>query len=63
MEKVRCNMYLPKALIDEIEKECERTGLNRTEYVIHVMLNHFDQQKTLKLVALAEASGGGLNAK
>ena len=56
MEKVRCNMYLPKVLVDEIERECGRTGLNRTEYVIHVMLNHFDQQKTLKLVALAETN-------
>ena len=49
-------MYLPKVLVDDIERECGRTGLNRTEYVIHVMLNHFDQQKTLKLVALAETN-------
>lgn len=54
MEKVRCNMYLPKVLIDEMDKSAQAVGLNRTEYVIHVMLNHFNQEKTLRLVALAE---------
>lgn len=54
MEKVRVNMYLPQVIVDEIERGCARTGLNRTEYIVHVMLNHFDQQRTLEMARAIE---------
>lgn len=47
-------MYLPKVLLDEIDKGCAKTGLNRTDYIVHVMLNHFDQQRTLDMASLVE---------
>lgn len=53
-KKVRCNMYLPERLVEKIDQGCEETGLNRTEYVVHVMLNYFDQQQALKLVQLID---------
>lgn len=49
-KKVRCNMYLPVKLVEKIDKGCEETGLNRTEYVVHVLLNYFDQQQALELI-------------
>lgn len=51
--KRRINLYLPYALADALDLKAEELGCNRTEMMIHILLNYFEQQKVMKLTDLA----------
>ena len=54
--KRRINMYIPVALADAIDIKAEEIGCNRTEMMIHILLNYFEQQKVLQLSDLASST-------
>ena len=49
-EKTRCNLYLPKGLIEEVEELAKTYGANRSTMVSFILKTYLDQQKMVKLV-------------
>lgn len=48
-DKVFLNIRLPKFLMDNIDSECARLGLNKTSYVIMVLNSYFEGRDILKM--------------
>lgn len=51
--KRRMNMYLPVAIADALDREAESIGCNRTEMLIHILLNYFEQKKAMSFAEIA----------
>ena len=49
----RINMYLPKSLGTALDLEAQEIGCNRTELMIHILLNYFQQKKAMQFADLA----------
>lgn len=49
-EKTRCNLYLPKSIVEEVEELAKTYGANRSTMVSFILKTYLDQQKMVKLV-------------
>lgn len=48
-EKVFLNIRIPKFIMDNINSECNRLGLNKTSYIIMVLNSYFEGRDILKM--------------
>lgn len=48
-EKMFLNIRLPMFLMDRINSECSRLGMNKTAYIIMVLNSYFEGRDIMKL--------------
>lgn len=48
-DKVVLNIRLPKFLMEKVNVECDRLGMNKTSYVIMILNSYFDGLDMLRL--------------
>jgi metal-responsive CopG/Arc/MetJ family transcriptional regulator len=51
-EKTRVNLYIPNAIIDEVDKLAKMYGANRSVMVSVMLKTYLDQQKVVDLAKL-----------
>lgn len=55
-EKTRVNLYIPNAIIDEVDKLAKMYGANRSVMVSVMLKTYIDQQKVVDLAKLVPDS-------
>lgn len=53
-EKLFLNIRLPRFLMDKINNECDRLGMNKTAYVIMILNSYFEGRDLLKMGGMKE---------
>lgn len=53
-DKVRCNLYIPKKLISEVDKLAKEFGANRSVMVSVILKTYMDQQEVINLSKMAQ---------
>ncbi|MDU4936624.1 MAG: hypothetical protein E6X43_15075 [Peptostreptococcaceae bacterium] len=48
-DKLRCNLYIPTEIVEEVDKMAKMYGANRSVMVSFILKNYIDQQKVVKL--------------
>lgn len=54
-KKINLNIRLPKFIMEKIENECSRLGMNKTAYVIMVLNSYFEGRDILKMGGLKDS--------
>lgn len=57
-EKLRCNLYIPAEIVEEVDEMAKRFGANRSVMVSIMLKTFLDQQKVVNMVGLANKSQG-----
>lgn len=55
-EKLRCNLYLPSHVVEELDQYCKKFGTNRSVMTGIILKTYFDQQKMVRLVDIVEGN-------
>lgn len=55
-EKLRCNLYLPSHVVEELDQYCNKFGTNRSVMTGIILKNYFDQQKMVRLVDIVDGN-------
>lgn len=48
-DKLRCNLYIPSEIVEEIDKLAKMYGANRSVMVSFILKTYLDQQKVVEL--------------
>lgn len=48
-EKLRCNLYIPAEIVEEVDKLAKVYGANRSVMVSFILKTYLDQQKVVEL--------------
>ncbi|MEG1411811.1 MAG: hypothetical protein RSA01_11105 [Clostridium sp.] len=56
-EKVRVNLYIPKAIVEEVDNYGKMYGANRSVMVSVMLKTYIDQQNIVNLAKLVPESG------
>lgn len=51
-EKLRCNLYIPAEIVEEVDNYAKMYGANRSVMVSFILKSYLDQQKVVKLADL-----------
>lgn len=51
-DKLRCNLYLPAEMVEEVDKIAKVYGANRSVMVSFIIKTYLDQQKVVDLASL-----------
>lgn len=54
-EKINLNIRLPRFIMQRIESDCSRLGMNKTAYVIMVLNSYFEGRDILKMGGLKDS--------
>ena len=52
-DKLRCNLYLPAEIVEQVDDMAKRYGANRSVMVSFILKTYLDQQEVVKLARLA----------
>ena len=53
-EKLRCNLYIPAEIVEEVDEYAKRFGANRSVIVSFILKTYLDQQKVVSMVDLVK---------
>lgn len=48
-DKLRCNLYIPSEIVEEVDKMARMYGANRSVMVSFILKTYLDQQKVVEL--------------
>ena len=48
-DKLRCNLYIPSEIVEEVDKLAKMYGANRSFMVSFILKTYLDQQKVVEL--------------
>ena len=48
-EKIRCNLYIPSEIVEEVDKMSKMYGANRSVMVTFILKTYLGQQKVVEL--------------
>ena len=48
-DKLRCNLYIPSEIVEEVDKLAKMYGANRSVMVSFILKTYLDQQKVVEL--------------
>ena len=51
--KLRCNLYLPAEIVEQVDEMAKTYGANRSVMVSFILKTYLDQQEVVKLARLA----------
>lgn len=51
-EKMRCNLYIPAEIVEEVDKMAKMYGANRSVMVSFILKTYLDQQKVVELAKM-----------
>lgn len=51
-EKLRCNLYIPAEIVEEVDKMAKMYGANRSVMVSFILKAYMDQQKVVRLAEM-----------
>ena len=51
-EKLRCNLYIPADIVEEVDNMAKMYGANRSVMVSFILKTYLDQQKVVELAKL-----------
>ena len=57
-EKLRCNLYIPAEIVEEVDEYAKRFGANRSVIVSFILKTYLDQQKVVSMVDLVKKEQG-----
>lgn len=52
-EKLRCNLYIPSEIVEEVDKMAKMYGANRSVMVSFILKTYLDQQSVVELAKMA----------
>ena len=52
-DKLRCNLYLPAEIVEQVDEMAKTYGANRSAMVSFILKTYLDQQEVVKLAKLA----------
>lgn len=52
-EKLRCNLYIPAEIVEEVDKMAKMYGANRSVMVSFILKTYLDQQSVVSLAKMA----------
>ena len=52
-DKLRCNLYLPAEIVEQVDEIAKTYGANRSVMVSFILKTYLDQQEVVKLAKLA----------
>ena len=52
-DKLRCNLYLPAEIVEQVDEMAKTYGANRSVMVSFILKTYLDQQEVVKLAKLA----------
>ena len=52
-DKLRCNLYLPAEIVEQVDEMAKTYGANRSVMVSFILKTYLDQQEVVKLARLA----------
>lgn len=55
-EKLRCNLYIPAEIVEEVDNMAKMYGANRSVMVSFILKTYMDQQKVVQLANLVPGS-------
>lgn len=48
-DKLRCNLYIPSEIVEEVDRLAKMYGANRSVMVSFILKTYLDQQKVVEL--------------
>ena len=51
-DKLRCNLYIPSEIVEEVDAMAKTYGANRSVMVSFILKTYLDQQKVVSLAKL-----------
>ena len=52
-DKLRCNLYIPAEIVEQVDEMAKVYGANRSVMVSFVLKTYLDQQEVVKLAKMA----------
>ena len=52
-EKLRCNLYIPAEIVEEVDNMARMYGANRSVMVSFILKSYLDQQSVVNLAKMA----------
>ncbi len=52
-DKLRCNLYIPAEIVEQVDEMAKMYGANRSVMVSFILKTYLDQQEVVKLAKLA----------
>ena len=52
-DKLRCNLYIPTEIVEQVDEMAKLYGANRSVMVSFILKTYLDQQEVVKLARLA----------
>lgn len=52
-EKLRCNLYIPAEIVEQVDEMAKMYGANRSVMVSFILKTYLDQQEVVKLAKMA----------
>ena len=52
-DKLRCNLYIPAEIVEQVDEMAKMYGSNRSVMVSFILKTYLDQQEVVKLAKLA----------
>lgn len=52
-DKLRCNLYIPTEIVEQVDEMAKLYGANRSVMVSFILKTYIDQQEVVKLAKMA----------
>lgn len=52
-DKLRCNLYIPSEIVEQVDEMAKVYGANRSVMVSFILKTYLDQQEVVKLAKMA----------
>ena len=52
-DKLRCNLYIPAEIVEQVDEMAKMYGANRSVMVTFILKTYLDQQEVVKLAKMA----------
>lgn len=52
-DKLRCNLYIPAEIVEQVDEMAKMYGANRSVMVSFILKTYLDQQEVVKLAKLS----------
>ena len=52
-DKLRCNLYIPTEIVEQVDEMAKLYGANRSVMVSFILKTYIDQQEVVKLAKIA----------
>ena len=52
-DKLRCNLYIPAEIVEQVDEMAKMYGANRSVMVTFILKTYMDQQEVVKLARMA----------